>query len=594
MGDVYRAQRIGSDEVVAVKVLRGDFAEDPEVIARFLQERAVLVSLNDERLVRVHDLVVEGGLAAIVMDLLDGGDLRQYMASRPDRDPVDAARMVIDVLGALEIVHAAGVLHRDVKPENILLDARSRPHLADFGISKLLERPGITQMTGMIGTPTYMAPEIGLGQHITGACDVYAAGVMLFELVVGTPPFVAPNFMSLLRLHTDATVVFPADFPTSLRPIVGAMLSKDPAERPTAGEAAALLEAWVLTAGPIALVGETQATDVPPVSNSTVVSTRAESSTIIRPMAPPPPPPENSTVIKPRSLGDGGNAEAPSGETTVRSPMPGATVPITPVVAATVAHGAGETIISSRGKSAAEPTVVLSRQPAGDGAHLDDGGQGERAGTHSSEAALINGPTKDASRSRRKIVAGLLIGGLAVGAVGVVGFSGGGGTAVTPTSPTTQTTTPHGGSNPTPNPKTGKTPNPKTGMNTTTTSTTTTSTTTTSTTTTSTTTTSTTTPPNHFTLTGLTAPSAIPHSGAQISLSATFTGSLPAGDKFKYTMNENWSSGVQSSGPTSLATATFQVDPAPVDPRAQVTFTVEVINQSGTVLQSKTATASIA
>ena len=263
----------------------------------------------------------------------------------------------------------------------------------------------------------------------------------------------------------------------------------------------------------------------------------------------------------------------------MRSPMPGATVPITPVVAATVAHGAGETIISSRGKSAAEPTVVLSRQPAGDGAHLDDGGQGERAGTHSSEAALINGPTKDASRSRRKIVAGLLIGGLAVGAVGVVGFSGGGGTAVTPTSLKPTTTTPHGGSNPTPNPKTGKTPNPKTGMNTTTTSTT---------------TTSTTTPPNHFTLTGLTAPSAIPHSGAQISLSATFTGSLPAGDKFKYTMNENWSSGVQSSGPTSLATATFKVDPAPVDPRAKVTFTVEVVNQSGTVLQSQTATASIA
>ena len=97
-----------------------------------------------------------------------------------------------------------------------------------------------------------------------------------------------------------------------------------------------------------------------------------------------------------------------------------------------------------------------------------------------------------------------------------------------------------------------------------------------------------------FALTGLIAPSAIPHVGAEASITPTFTGSLPAGDKFKYTMNENWSSGVQSSGPTSLATATFKVDPAPVDPRAKVTFTVEVVNQSGTVLQSQTATASIA
>jgi serine/threonine protein kinase len=242
MGDVYRATRRGTNDEFAVKVLRGDIADDPEIISRFLQERSVLIFLDDPSLVRVHDLVVEGGQAAIVMDLVDGGDLRQYLDARSRLSLDDAITKMATVFGALSVVHEAGVLHRDVKPENILLDESGATHLSDFGIARLIERPRMTQTAAMLGTPTYMAPEIGAGAEITPASDIYSAGVVLFELVTGQPPFVANNPMAMMRLHADAEPVLPSNLPTELREFFLTTLSKNPSARPNAQSAKQSLE----------------------------------------------------------------------------------------------------------------------------------------------------------------------------------------------------------------------------------------------------------------------------------------------------------------------------------------------------------------
>jgi len=254
-GDVYRAQRWGTDEVVALKTLRGDFAEDHEIVTRFLQERSALVSLNHPGLVRVRDLIVEGGVAAIVMDLLNGGDLKGYLAERGRLEPTDALEKMIGILDALAFVHASGIFHRDVKPSNVLLDDKGNPHLADFGIAKVLERPGVTQAYAVLGTPTYAAPEMPEETRVTPACDVYSAGIMCFELLTGAPPFSASNPLALMRAHAETTVGYPPEVSEDLREFFEQVLAKLPDDRPSAAAAADMLRALLAGGADRLIVG---------------------------------------------------------------------------------------------------------------------------------------------------------------------------------------------------------------------------------------------------------------------------------------------------------------------------------------------------
>jgi serine/threonine protein kinase len=242
-GQVWRARRRADGTPVAVKVLRSELAEDPDTVVRFLRERTTLLRLNNPHLVRVHDLVAEGDTLAIVMDLVEGPDLRQ-LAVRAPMSPVDAVAVLAQVADALAAVHAAGVIHRDLKPENVLVERPSGQivaRLTDFGIARVTGATALTRLTQIVGTPAYLAPELVANRPATPAVDVYAFGVLAYELLAGHRPFEADNPAALLRAHLDDSPARPPDLSDPMWTLVAGCLAKDPAVRPTAQEVARTL-----------------------------------------------------------------------------------------------------------------------------------------------------------------------------------------------------------------------------------------------------------------------------------------------------------------------------------------------------------------
>lgn len=236
-GTVWRARVRDTGEVIAVKVLREELAGDPDVVTRFLRERSLLLRLSHPNLVRVRDLVVEGELLALVMDLIDGPDLRTYLRENGPLPPVAAALTMAQVCDALVVTHADGVIHRDLKPANIMLNRNGDslyPMLTDFGIARLAESPALTRTHELVGTPSYVAPESAEGRPLTPSVDIYAAGVVLYELVAGHPPFTDSNPIALLHRHLADTPTRPANMPDAYWLVVERCLAKQPERRPDA------------------------------------------------------------------------------------------------------------------------------------------------------------------------------------------------------------------------------------------------------------------------------------------------------------------------------------------------------------------------
>jgi Protein kinase domain len=256
MGEVYRARVepiapvAGAEAVpagdVAVKVLREDLTADPDHVTRFLREGRLLRSVDHPNVVRIRDLVAEGSTLAIVMDLMEGGDLRQVMTG-PCAEGL-AARIVAAVAEGLAAVHAAGIVHRDLKPGNVLVecgpDRLARPRISDFGISRL-DTGGTAVTLGTLGTIGYMAPELVHGERAMFASDVYALGVLLYELCTGYPPFRGEHEMAVIRAHVQDPVPRPADMSLGMWRLVESMLAKSPSVRPSAREVAGQLDALV-------------------------------------------------------------------------------------------------------------------------------------------------------------------------------------------------------------------------------------------------------------------------------------------------------------------------------------------------------------
>ncbi|MFE7469013.1 serine/threonine-protein kinase [Streptomyces sp. NPDC057499] len=239
----------GPDGPVAIKLLREDLASDQELVGRFVQERTALLGLDHPHVVAVRDLVVDGNDLALVMDLVRGTDLRTRLDRERRLAPEAAVAIIADVADGLAAAHAAGVVHRDVKPENILLDMEgpigpggAHPALlTDFGVAKLIDTPRRTKSTKIIGTPDYLAPEIVEGLPPRAAVDIYALATVLYELLAGFTPFGGGHPGAVLRRHVTETVVPLPGIPEELWQLLVQCLAKAPASRLRASELAARL-----------------------------------------------------------------------------------------------------------------------------------------------------------------------------------------------------------------------------------------------------------------------------------------------------------------------------------------------------------------
>ncbi|MBL1099552.1 serine/threonine-protein kinase [Streptomyces coffeae] len=256
----------GPEGPVAIKLLREDLASDQELVGRFVQERTALLGLDHPRVVGVRDLVVDGNDLALVMDLIRGTDLRTRLDRERRLPPEAAVAIAADVADALAAAHAAGVVHRDVKPENVLLDMQgplgpggSHPALlTDFGIARLVDapsrirerQPARSQQQGqgrspnphsVIGTPDYLAPEIIEGLPPRASVDVYALATVLYELLAGFTPFGGGHPGAILRRHVTETVAPLPGIPDELWQLLLQCLAKAPASRLRASELATRL-----------------------------------------------------------------------------------------------------------------------------------------------------------------------------------------------------------------------------------------------------------------------------------------------------------------------------------------------------------------
>ncbi|MFD5543744.1 serine/threonine-protein kinase, partial [Streptomyces sp. NPDC127079] len=234
----------GPDGPVAIKLLREDLASDEELVGRFVQERTALLGLEHPHVVSVRDLVVDGNDLALVMDLVRGTDLRTRLERDRRLAPEAAVAIVADVADGLAAAHAAGVVHRDVKPENVLLDMQgplgpggSHPALlTDFGVAKLIDSPKRTRATKIIGTPDYLAPEIVEGLPPRASVDIYALATVLYELLAGFTPFGGGHPGAVLRRHVTETVVPLPGIPEELWQLLVQCLAVAPASRLRAAE----------------------------------------------------------------------------------------------------------------------------------------------------------------------------------------------------------------------------------------------------------------------------------------------------------------------------------------------------------------------
>lgn len=249
MGRVYRGICKSGGPDVAIKVLRPELSEDPTFLSRFVQERSILTRLAGQGVVRVDDLIVERGRLAIVMELVGGGSMREYLTSHGGLlSESEACCFMTNVFSGLGVAHSLGVIHRDVKPENILIDnsaLASSAKLTDFGVSGIANASLVTRLTGFVGTPAYMAPELSDPEPATPAVDVYAAGIVLYETISGRVPFPYEHPMAILKAHLTESISRPPQMSKAVWNVTERLLDRDPRNRPTAVEAARLLSVFV-------------------------------------------------------------------------------------------------------------------------------------------------------------------------------------------------------------------------------------------------------------------------------------------------------------------------------------------------------------
>jgi serine/threonine-protein kinase len=241
MGAVYLAEQPGLGREVAIKELIQSATADPVALQRFLQEAQVMARSSHPNLVQVHDLELIGDANYIVLEFIRGKSLREWLVRGP-MSPPQVFAVMHGVLQALDYAHKHSVVHRDMKPENVLLSDEGMVKVADFGIARLTDDTGpggtATKTGTTVGTPQYMSPEQVASSKVDGRSDLYSAGVMFYELVVGLPPFTATEAdgpFTLMAKHVQAPPKPPSvhrpGLDTELEGVILKSLAKRPEDR---------------------------------------------------------------------------------------------------------------------------------------------------------------------------------------------------------------------------------------------------------------------------------------------------------------------------------------------------------------------------
>lgn len=249
MGAVYKARDRELDRMVALKVIRPELAGRPEILQRFKQELILARKVTHRNVIRIFDLGDANGIKFITMEFIEGRDLKSQLVEKGKLPPEEAVEIVQQVCLALEAAHSEGVVHRDLKPQNIMMDQQGRASVMDFGIARSLEMGGMTQTGAMIGTPEYMSPEQVRGEHVDARSDLFTLGVIFQELLTGKLPFQAETAMASMFMRTRERAIslhkFDASVPQQLADIVGKCLDPDPKLRfQSAREIYDALESW--------------------------------------------------------------------------------------------------------------------------------------------------------------------------------------------------------------------------------------------------------------------------------------------------------------------------------------------------------------
>jgi eukaryotic-like serine/threonine-protein kinase len=243
MAMVYLAHDIAADRKVAIKVLSPALENDPDSVTRFLLDAQTAARLEHPHIIPIYRVEKQKRPVHFVMKFVDGGALDTIL-QRGGPLPVSVTQTILGQLGsALDYAHRRGVVHRDVKPGNMLLDREGWLVMSDFGIAKVAQQRGLTMTGSFVGTPTYMSPEQCVArQELTGASDQYALGVVAYEMLTGRPPFVADSAFGLLLAHAreipTPLIELRPDCPAALSDAIMRMLEKEPERRwPTMKEA---------------------------------------------------------------------------------------------------------------------------------------------------------------------------------------------------------------------------------------------------------------------------------------------------------------------------------------------------------------------